>query len=59
MLDVKLGKIVIMGDTTWCRGKVISKQKIEGRNEVTIEVVAINQREEVVAQGEAVVHLPE
>ena len=59
MLDVKLGKIVIMGDTTWCRGKVISKQKIEGRNEVTIEVVAVNQREEVVAQGEAIVHLPE
>lgn len=58
MLDIKLGKTVIMGDVTRCRGKVIGKEQVDGRNEVTIELVALNQREEVVAQGEALVLLP-
>ena len=59
VLDIKLGKIVIMGDTTWCTGKVIAKQQVEGNNEVTIELAAVNQRQETVAHGEAVVHLPD
>jgi hypothetical protein len=58
-LDIKLGKTVIMGDTTWCRGKVIDKQKVDGQKEVTIELVAQNQRQEVVAQGKAIIQLPD
>jgi acyl dehydratase len=58
-LDIKLGKTIIMGDTTWCRGKVIDKQKVDGQKEVTIELVAQNQRQEVVAQGKAIIQLPD
>jgi hypothetical protein len=47
-----------MGDTTWCRGTVKSKEKVDGKGEVTIELVAMNQRQQVVAHGEALVELP-
>ena len=57
LVDVKLGKTVLMGDTTWCRGNVIGKQQVDGKNEITIDIAAVNQRDEIVAQGEAIVHL--
>ena len=57
VLDIKLGKTVIMGDVTRCHGKVVKKLDEEGKKEVVIELVALNQRHEVVAQGEAVVQL--
>jgi hypothetical protein len=57
VVDVKLGKTVLMGDTTWCRGKVIEKQQVDGENKINIDISAVNQRDEIVAQGEAIVHL--
>ena len=57
VLDIKLGKTVIMGDVTRCHGKVVKKVDEEGKKEVVIELVALNQRQEVVAHGEAVVQL--
>ena len=59
ILDIKLGKTVIMGDVIRCHGKVVKKLDEESKKEVVIELVAVNQRHEVVAQGEAVVKLPE
>ena len=57
VVDVKLGKTVLMGDTTWCRGKVMEKQQVDGKNKIIIDISAVNQRDEIVAQGEAIVHL--
>ena len=57
VVDVKLGKTVLMGDTTWCRGKVIEKEQVDGKNKIIIDISAVNQRDEIVAQGEAIVHL--
>lgn len=57
VLDIKLGKTVLMGDVTRCHGKVVKKLEEDGRKEVIIELVAMNQRHEVVAQGEAVAQL--
>jgi acyl dehydratase len=46
------------GDTTWIRGKVISKEQNEGRNEVHLEVWCENQFGTVTSPGTAVVLLP-
>lgn len=59
VIDINLKKIVLMADTTWCRGKVVSKERVNGTGQVGIALVAVNQREEIVAQGEAVVELPD
>ena len=57
MIDVNLKKIVPMGDTTWCRAEVISKERQQGRNEVMVALTATNQHNEVVANGLALVQL--
>jgi hypothetical protein len=48
----------LLGDTTWCRGRVVAKNIVGGRGHVTIELSAVNQRDETIALGEAVVVLP-
>jgi acyl dehydratase len=58
LIDIKLGQVVLMGDTTWCTGKVIAKERVDNDNLVTIELQARNQRDEVVARGEAIAVLP-
>ncbi len=47
-----------MGDTTWVRGEVVDKRKVDGRNEVHLEVRCENQRGEITTPGTAVVLLP-
>ncbi|MET9491235.1 MaoC family dehydratase N-terminal domain-containing protein [Nocardia sp. NPDC006630] len=46
------------GDTTWVRGIVVDKRKVDGRNEIHLEVRCENQRGEVTTPGTAVVLLP-
>jgi acyl dehydratase len=46
----------LIGDVTWCHGTVVSKDDAAGA--VTLELRAVNQRDEVTATGEAVVGLP-
>jgi len=59
MIDVNLRKIVLMADTIWCGGRVIGKERAEGRGCVRIALEAVNQRGEVLADGIAIAELPE
>ena len=57
-LNVQVRRHNLIGDTTWCRGRVAAKTVLEARGEVTLDLVAVNQRDETIAQGQAVVVLP-
>jgi hypothetical protein len=48
----------IVGDTTWCKGKVTRKYVKDGYALVDIELAAENQRGEVTTPGIATVALP-
>lgn len=48
----------IMGDTTWCKGKVVKKYVKDKAGLVDIEIAAENQRGEVTTPGIATVMLP-
>jgi acyl dehydratase len=48
----------IVGDTTWCKGKVTRKYTKDGHALVDIEIAAENQRGEVTTPGLATVILP-
>ncbi len=49
----------LVGDLTYCRGKVLSKTATDsGTGEVKVEIEAVNQRGESTASGWAVVRLP-
>ncbi|HEX7128188.1 MAG TPA: MaoC family dehydratase N-terminal domain-containing protein [Thermodesulfobacteriota bacterium] len=48
----------IMGDTTWCKGKVTRKYRKDGYALVDLEIRGENQRGEVTAPGLATVILP-
>ena len=57
-MDVEVRRFNLVGDTTWCRGKVIEKWKADGRNWVKCEIQAVDQRGDVTAKGSATVELP-
>jgi acyl dehydratase len=57
-LAVQVRRHNLLGDTTWCRGAVSATALVEGRGEVTLTLRAVNQRDETIAAGEAVVVLP-
>ena len=57
-LNVQVRRHNLIRDTTWCRGRVAPKTVLEARGEVTLDLVAVNQRDETIAQGQAVVVLP-
>jgi acyl dehydratase len=57
-LSVQVRRHNLIGDTTWCRGRVTSVAERDGRGEVTVDLAAVNQREETIARGEATVVLP-
>lgn len=59
LIDVNLKKIVLMSDTVRCSGCVISKERVDGRGQVTIAIAAMNQLGEVVADAQASVELPD
>ena len=47
-----------MGDVTWMRGEVTGKERVDGRNMVTLEVRCENHRDEVTAKARIEVELP-
>jgi acyl dehydratase len=51
-------KFNYIGDTTWVRGEVVDKRRIDGRAEVHVALRCENQRGEVTTPGTAVVLLP-
>jgi acyl dehydratase len=55
-LNVQVRRHNLIGDTTWCRGRVSAKS--DARGEVTLDLEAVNQRGETIAQGQAAVILP-
>ena len=55
-LNAQVRRHNLIGDVTWCHGRVLSKDDAAGT--VTLQLRAINQRNEVTATGEAVVELP-
>lgn len=57
-LHVQVRRHNLIGDTTWCRGTVAAKGLVDGAGEVTLDLVAVNQRGETTARGQAVVALP-
>ncbi len=57
-LSVQVRRHNLLGDTTWCRGRVAAKALVGGRGEVTLDLAAVNQRDETIARGQAVVVLP-
>ncbi|MBI4637557.1 MAG: MaoC family dehydratase N-terminal domain-containing protein [Candidatus Rokubacteria bacterium] len=57
-LSVEVRRHNLLGDTTWCRGRVMAKALVEERGEVTLGLEAVNQRNETTATGRAVVVLP-
>jgi acyl dehydratase len=57
-LHVQVRRHNLLGDTTWCRGTVTGRALVEGRGEVTLALTAVNQRDETIAAGQAVVVLP-
>lgn len=58
-LDVQVRRFNMVGDLTRCYGTVVDKQPgPDGRVAVTVDVEAVNQRDERTAVGQAVVLLP-
>jgi acyl dehydratase len=57
-LRVEVRRHNLIGDTTWCRGRVTERAVVDGRAEVTLDLAAVNQRGETTAVGQAVVVLP-
>jgi acyl dehydratase len=57
-LNVQVRRHNLIGDTTWCRGRVRATRLAEDGGEATLELTAVNQRDETIALGEAVVLLP-
>ncbi len=55
-LSVQVRRHNLIGDTTWCRGRIAAKS--DERGEVTLDLEAVNQRGEAIAQGRAAVILP-
>ncbi len=57
-LDVQVRMFNIIGDTTWCKGKVTGKHEKDGEHIVECDVWCENQRGERTAMGTATASLP-
>ena len=58
-LYTEIRRFNLVGDTTYCRGKVIEKEALpDGRGRVKIAIEAVDQRDQVTAKGWAAVLLP-
>ena len=55
---VELRRFNVVGDTTWCKGKVIAKRQEDGENLVDLEIWGENQRGEQTTKGTAILRLP-
>jgi len=57
-IRTQMRRFNIMGDTTFCKGKVVKKYVKDNTPLVDIEIAAENQRGEVTTPGLATVALP-
>ncbi len=57
-LRCEVRRFNMLGDTTWCRGRVVRKYVKDGHALVDLEIRGENQRGEVTAPGLATVVLP-
>jgi acyl dehydratase len=57
-LRVEVRRHNLIGDVTWCRGRVTGKSEAGGRAMVAVDLEAENQRGEITARGSARVVLP-
>lgn len=57
-LSVQLRRPIIVGDTTWCKAKVVNKLVQNGEHLVELEIWGENQRGEITTPGQATVRLP-
>ena len=57
-LHFELRSFNILGDTTWCKGKVTKKYVRDGEHLVDVDCWAENQRGEITAPGDATIILP-
>jgi hypothetical protein len=57
-LQAKLVGFNVVGDTTWCKGKVIKKYEIEEECYVDCQVWGENQRKKMTVSGKATIVLP-
>ena len=55
---VELRRFNVVGDTTWCRGRVTAKREEAGEKLVDLEIWGENQRAEVTTKGTATIRLP-
>lgn len=57
-LDAQVRRFNLVGDTTWCRGKVVDKRVEDGRKVAILEIWCEDQRGDITAKGMATVELP-
>ncbi|MSP96468.1 MAG: acyl dehydratase [Betaproteobacteria bacterium] len=58
-LYCEIRRFNLIGDTTYCRGRVIEKEALpDGRGRIKIAIEAVDQRDQVTAKGWASVLLP-
>ena len=57
-MNVEVRRFNLVGDTTWCRGKVARKYREGDKALVECEIHAIDQRGDITAKGNATVELP-
>ena len=57
-VEVKFTKFNLLGDATWCKGKVTGKETVDGEPLAALDVWGENQRGEVTVAGKAKVRLP-
>ncbi len=57
-LYAEVRRFNVLGDTTWCEGKVTKKYVDRGEHLIDLEIWARNQRGEITAPGWATVRLP-
>lgn len=55
---IELRRFNVVGDTTWCRGKITGKRQENEECLIDLEIWGENQRKEVTTTGTAVVRLP-
>ncbi|MEE2881090.1 MAG: acyl dehydratase, partial [Chloroflexota bacterium] len=55
---VELRRFNVVGDTTWCKGKVVGKRVEDGEKLVDLEIWGENQRGEQTTKGTATIKLP-
>lgn len=57
-IEVRFRRFNLLGDATWCRARVLEKQRVEGMPLVTLACSGTNQRGETTIEGTARVRLP-